>query len=136
MNDSNLVQIADILPPPAPELLSADYGSYFALILILLLASILILAMRSSRWQLRKLRWLYQLQKIDNRQLAFQLVRLLRKRLNLSRIDPSLLPEFVKPEDGETWLAFTTQLKTACYSRHSLNDKAMTKLLHRTNQWL
>ena len=138
MNNSELVQIADILPPTAPVSPSVDLSLVFFL-LITVVAVIGFWYRRSSKQQLKRLRKQYQQHKIDNRRCAFQLSNLLRKKKPLhqysQRHDPST-SSLSALQNNNAWQEYSTMLQVACFSRQSLDDDAMSKLLQETERWL
>lgn len=138
MNNSELVQIADILPPTAPVSPSVDFSFVFFL-LIAVVAVIGFWYQRSSKQQLKRLHKQYQQRKIDNRRCAFRLSNLLRKKKPLHRnnqhhnTSASSLPA---KQNNNAWQEYSTTLQVACYSRRGLDDDAMSQLLQETERWL
>jgi uncharacterized protein YlxW (UPF0749 family) len=128
LNNSELVQMADILPPAVPVSAISVAGIY--LFLLLLVAVIVVFGFRyqkSSKRKLRRLRKRYLRHKLDNRQCAFQLKRQLRDDVNTST---------VSARQGRDWLEYSTALQAACYSSRSLDDGAMLQLLSDAERWL
>ena len=136
MNTSELVQIADILPPVAPVSTSANVW-FYVLLLTLFIALASFSYLRSSKQQfkrrLRRLRRQYQQHKLDNRQCAFQLARLLCQNLQIPRISAFSLDTQL---NNTAWNKFSTALQVACYSRQSLDKKTMTNMLDEAEAWL
>lgn len=121
MNNSELLQIADILPPTAPVTSSVNFWFYF-LLMLLAVAMPVFYYLRSSKQKLRRLRKKYQQGKINNRQCAFQLAGLLSQ------------------QKSRRWQAyantFENTLQAACYSRQSIDDDTMSNLLREAERWL
>ena len=132
MNNSELAQIADILPPAAPVSPPVDSWLYFFL-LIAVVTVVGFWYLRSSKQQLRRLRKQYQQHKIDNRQCAFQLTSLLRQNNQRQDISTSL---FSPQQNNLAWQEYSSALQVACYSRRSLDDETMSQLLRETERWL
>ena len=127
MNNSELVQIADILPPTAPVSSSVDFLFYF----FLMVAAAVVAALwylRSSKQKLRRLHKQYQQGKIDNRQCAFQLAGLLSQEKSFSALSMQ--------QKNQRWQEYSNTLQTACYSRQSIDDDAMSMLLREAERWL
>lgn len=132
MNDSELVQIADILSPTAPVSPSVD----LSLVFFLLIAAVAVIGFWyrcSSKQQLKRLRKQYQQRKIDNRRCAFQLRDLLHQ--NSQRHDTSA-SSLSAQQNNYTWQEYSTTLQVACFSRQGLDDDAMSQLLQETERWL
>jgi len=132
MNNSELVQIADILPPTAPVSPSVD----LSLVLFLLIAVVAVIGFwyrRSSKQQLKRLHKQYQQHKIDNRRCAFQLSELLRQ--NRQHQEPGTTTSSTQ-QKNQSWQEYSTTLQIACYSRQGLDDDAMTQLLSESARWL
>lgn len=117
MNNSELLQIADILPPTAPVTSSVNFWFYFLLMLVAV-AMLVFYYLRSSKQKLRRLHKKYQQGKINNRQCAFQLAGLLSQK------------------KSRRWQAYANTLQAACYSRQSIDDDAMSSLLREAERWL
>ena len=135
MSNSTLVQIADILPPAAPVAPASASVAFWVYVLLLILCIVLatIWYLRSSKQKLRRLRRQYQQRKLDSRQCAFRLSRLLCQRLQIARISTSLLPE---QHDRTAWQTYATCLQAAYFSRHCINNNEITDLLDEAEQWL
>ncbi len=127
MNNSELVQIADILPPTTPVSAPIDSGIYFFLLMIIVAAAVL-WSLRSSKQKLKRLRKKFQQGKIDNRQCAFQLAGLLGPVVNTATSSAQ--------KDSQHWQEYISALQLARYSRRGLANEAMTKLLREAERWL
>jgi len=127
MNNSELVQIADILPPTVPVSTPVGSGIYFFLLIIIVAAAVL-WSLRSSKQKLKRLRKKFQQGKIDNRQCAFQLTGLLDTAVNTTTSSAQ--------KDSQRWQEYTSALQLARYSRRGLDNEAMAKLLREAERWL
>jgi len=132
MDSSEIVQIADILPPPVPDAPAADFWIY-----VVLFAVIIITAgfryLRSSQQRLKRLRKQYRQRKLDKRRCAFQLSHLLCQHM---QIVSSGAAASLRLQKNKTWQEYLTALQRACYSREGLSDDAMVQLLNDTERWL
>jgi len=136
MKTSELVQIADILPPVAPASTS-DNIWFYVLLLTLFIALASFRYLRSSKQQfklrLRRLRRQYQQHKLNNRQCAFHLTRLLCQKLQIPRLSASALSQH---QNSKAWQEYVAALHVARFSRQGLNDDAMKQLLVEAESWL
>ncbi len=138
MNNSELVQIADILPPTAPASPSVD----FSLVFFLLIAVVTVVGLwyrRSSKQQLKRLCKQYQQRRINNRRCAFQLSDLLRKKRLLRQDRQYQEPgatTLSAQQKNQSWQEYSATLQVACYSRRGLDDDAMSQLLRESARWL
>ncbi len=126
MNNSELVQIADILPPMAPAAPADNFWLYFLLLTAIVAATAYGHLHSAKQVQKLRLKWLrrqYQQQNINNRQCAFQLANLLQKNAPHQYLSTST---FSPAQNKQT---FSNTLQIACYSRHGLDDDAMLQLL-------
>lgn len=121
MNKNELAQIADILPPSVPLAEPMNTSIYiFVFVLFIAVAAGFFLVSRKQRLQRIGLR--YQRNKINSRQCAFELSRLLNNT--------------GKNNNNGSWQVYSQILQQACYSRDSLDAAAMAQLLAKTKQWL
>jgi len=116
-----LEKIADILPPMAPPS-STNITWPVILLIIFLLCAVGIYFYRSNRQQLKRLQQKYLRKKINQRQLAFELARLVTQKNH--------------SPGNASWTIFHQQLQAACFSRNGLHENEMKKLLSSAEQWI
>jgi len=132
MNKSDVVHIADILPPPVPDVSVIDFRVY-VLLLAVILFIVVFRYLRSSEQRLKRLSKQYQQHKLDKRRCAFELSELMRQHMKGSAKNLSSMRE---QKNKKAWQEYSTTLQVARYSRQGLSDDAMAQLLHDTERWL
>ena len=139
-----LSQLADILPPPAPDgaswmLLVA--GSIVVIVAVLALVWFvkkhrprkITLPAREAQQRLRTLRAAWQARAISDREAAYRLATLLRLGLALPQLAPQLRPAAV---DNEQWWHETlTQLNALRYRDHAPSTLP-PQCFDRAERWL
>ncbi len=140
MNSKDIIQIADIIPPAAPVVSTADswpFALFLLVSLILIFISVWQRTMTGRKYlryrQLKQLRDNYLKKRINSRDCAVQLAALL-KNTELNKYTNSCANTC--DEKQKTWQMLSDKLKYACYSRQSLDAKAMTALLNDSLRWL
>ncbi len=136
MNERDLVSIMDIVPPSTPVELNAGLNTEIALTLLLLIAAILVLFIRSSQWRLWQLNALNRKNKISKKLIASHLIKTLRNKLNVARISPFIIPGDLDATQQAAWQIFSKQLQAARYSVGESSREDMEKLIQRARQWI
>ncbi|VAW55855.1 hypothetical protein MNBD_GAMMA07-921 [hydrothermal vent metagenome] len=126
MKNETLATIADILPPSAPVSAQNNIGLFMFLLVLSLSIFAYVNFYRSYKQQLQRLKKGYRQKKINQRQLAFKLIHLLKKKSISSddKIRQRLFEEL------------NTQCQAACFSRNGLSENAMDNLFERVKQWI
>jgi len=118
MSDVELDRIADILPPPIPVSSADNLWQVFIFLIITILLSIYIYYYRSNKQQLKRLKKRYKNKEISQRQLAFNISKLL-KSLHINSNE-----------------SFHKTLEAARFSRNGINEDSMMELIQRVEKWI
>ena len=132
MTTPELAHIRDIIPP-APIT-----GESTELLYVLAVAASLILIglyryFRSSTSKLHRLRRQHRLGRKNNRQVAYQLRRLLCEQLGLVQFNPHTPPSEAMAED---WYRFAITLEASCFGRTDPEDELLNTMIDDAQNWL
>lgn len=122
MSKIQLQSIADIVPPPAPPSSADNIEVIIFSMMLLIILSIIAYHYRSEKQQFKRLIRKYKNKIINQREMAFEVSRLIKKQ-------PALT-------DRHAHENFNNLLQAACYSRNGIDEHTMKELIRRVEKWI
>lgn len=122
MSKTQLESITDILPPPPPPSSTGNIEIIIFSLILLIFLSLVTYHYRSEKQQLKRLIKKHDKKIINQREMAFELIRFLKKKSTLA--------------NRLSHKAFHSQLQAACYSRNGIDQRIMEKIIRRVEKWI
>ena len=134
-------QLNGLQLPPSNTLSNWEMGLIIFLILLVILTVILVLRYKINHQKpavvaTRKLKALQDSNLTDQQSTAIAITQILRRGLNVNRLDDYLPNQPNPTEQNTTWETFKTQLNKACYAANDSNEININQLFNESHMWL